>query len=236
MIGCHGFIGKAMATRLGNVTTFPTDETKVLFHFGSYTHPDFEQNPEYLMQRELDDFTRLLPLCYERGIVFVYPSSALVYEKPTQFAQFKRTLESLAACYKTVTLGLRIFPAYGPGENRTVISKWCRQVLAGEQPVVYGDGTQTRDFIFIDDVVDQILSLVEKPNWTSRVVDIGTGTPTSFNEILSLIGSACGREVNPKYVARPSSYAEGIRCSDPLPWSVPVAEGIRRILAKQGMD
>jgi nucleoside-diphosphate-sugar epimerase len=232
VIGRHGFLGGAIAKRLGQVSSFPTPETKVLFHFGSHVHPVFESNPEYLMKQTLDSFTQLLPLCQERGILFVYPSSALVYEKETQFSRFKKTLESLAACYKTRTLGLRIFPAYGPGEDRTVISQWCQMMKNGERPVVYGDGTQSRDFIFLDDVVDQILLLSELQLWTSRVADVGTGIRTSFNEIVSQINAALGTSIEPKYVDRPSSYSEGIACVSPLPVKVSIETGIRRILAQ----
>lgn len=233
IIGRHGFIGSALASRLGDVTSMPTADTRILFHFGSHVHPVFEQNPDYEMKQQLDSFSQLLPLCGDRGILFVYASSALVYEKETQFSRFKLTLESLAKCYKTKTLGLRIFPSYGPGENRTVISQWCREMALGLAPKVYGDGKQSRDFIFIDDVVDQILELTESPRWSSSVVDIGTGTLTTFNEIVAAINSELGSEIQPQYIPRPTQYAEGVQCSNPMPARVPIQVGIRRILAAQ---
>jgi nucleoside-diphosphate-sugar epimerase len=196
-------------------------------------HPVFDQNPEYEMKQQLDSFSQLLPLCGERGILFVYASSALVYEKETQFARFKLTLESLAKCYKTKTLGLRIFPAYGPGENRTVISQWCREMALGLAPKVYGDGSQSRDFIFIDDVVDQIVALTETPRWTSSVVDIGTGITTTFNEIVARINEALGADIKPQYVQRPFHYAEGVTCPNPMHFRVAVESGIRKILSAQ---
>lgn len=231
MIGRKGFLGGALAARLGQVTSFPTKETKVLFHFGSHVHPTFEQNPAYLMKQAFDAFTELLPYCYQHGILFVYPSSALVYEKETQFSRFKKTLESMAQCYPAVSLGLRIFPVYGPGEERTVVSQWCRQMKRGEAPTVYGDGSQERDFIYIDDVVDQILSLIDPPSWSSRIVDIGAGNPVSFNAIVQSINKALGADLAPRYASRPSSYAEGTVCPNPLPVRVTIEDGIRRILS-----
>ena len=230
VIGRHGFIGSALAARLGDVTSFPTEDTKVLFHFGGHVHPQFELNPEFEMKRTFDEYTQLLPYCHENGILFVYPSSALVYEKETQFSRFKKTLESMAQCYKTVSLGLRIFPTYGPGENRTVISKWCREMKTGISPRVYGDGSQERAFIYIDDVIDQILFLIESPKWSSRIIDIGSDTPISFNSIVHLINEALGTQLAPDYVGRPANYAEGAVCPNPLPAKIPIAEGIRRIL------
>lgn len=229
VLGRHGFIGSAIAKRLGNVTSFPTPDTKVVFHFASYTHPDFERNPEYHIKAILDSFNALLPYCKQRGIQFVYPSSALVYEKDTQFARFKKTLEQLAASYETRTLGVRIFPTYGPGEQRTVISSWCRQMLAGDRPKVYGDGEQARDFIFIDDVVDQILEHTASSRWQSKITDVGTGKLTKFNDIVRMINKQLGTNLEPEYVYRPSSYSEGISCQDPGPTNVSIPEGIARI-------
>jgi nucleoside-diphosphate-sugar epimerase len=230
ILGRHGFLGSALAARLGKVTSVPTPETRVLFHLASHTHPAFELNPEFEMKQVIDSFTQLLPWCYENGVLFVYPSSALVYEKETQFSRFKQTLESLVKCYKTATLGLRIYPAYGPGEERTVISQWCRQMAAGIRPTVYGDGNQSRDFIFIDDVVDQIRQLVSEGNFTSRVVDIGTGVRTSFNEIVQTINEELGTNLQPEYARKPTGYSDGIVCPSPLPVKVSVRQGIRKIL------
>jgi nucleoside-diphosphate-sugar epimerase len=181
----------------------------------------------------VDRMTALLPYCRQNSILYVYPSSALVYEKETQFSRFKKTLESLAQCYPAVSLGLRIFPVYGVGENHTVISQWCRDMAAGKSPVVYGDGSQERDFIYIDDAVDQIVSLIEDPKWSSRIVDIGGGHPVSFNSIVQAINDQLGTSLAPRYESRPANYAEGTVCPHPLQVKVSMEEGIRRILAAQ---
>ncbi len=230
ILGRHGFIGNALAKRLGDVSSYPTKDTKVLFHFASHTHPVFDKNPEYEMRQVIQSFTDLLPYCAEHNILFVYPSSALVYEKETQFGRFKKTLESLVACYKTISLGLRIFPTYGPGESHTVISQACARMAKGERPVIYGDGTQQRDFIHIDDVVSQIISLIDSPRWSSRVVDIGAGRPISFNEIVSIINDALGTNLEPQYVPIPESYCAGTVCPSPLPAMVTMEHGVQQIL------
>jgi nucleoside-diphosphate-sugar epimerase len=228
--GRHGFIGAALAKHYGAVTSFPVPETRILFHFGSYTHPTFEQNPHYLMQQQLEEFSRLLLHCYDHGIRFVYPSSALIYERDTQFSLFKKTLERLTECYETRTLGLRIFPVYGPGETRTVISQWARQMARGEAPIVYGDGEQSRAFIYIDDAVGQIVELVERCAHRSGVHDVGSDTRIVFNDIVGEINKQLGTEIKPRYVNRPSSYSEGFVCPNPLPVKVPINVGIRNIL------
>lgn len=232
--GRHGFIGSAVAARFREVTKQPVKgTTKIIFDFASNVHPEFDEHPELDMRHTMQSFLTDLEWCQENGAVFVYPSSALVYEKETRFSRFKKTIELFAGCYKTKTLGLRIFPAYGPGEQRTVISQWCHEMSLGLAPKVYGDGKQSRDFIYIDDVVDQILSLVENPRWTSSVVDIGTGVLTSFNEIVAAINAELGTSIQPQYVQRPFHYAEGIQCPNPLHSKVPIQAGIRRILTAQ---
>lgn len=230
VLGSGGFIGGALAKRLGNVTTLPVwKENRTLYHFASHTHPKFELSPDFEMSSLFASFANLLPQCYEHGVHFVYPSSALVHEKDTQFSLFKKTLELMTRCYKTRSLGLRIFPVYGPGEQHTVISQWCRQMARGETPTVYGDGKQSRDFIYVDDVVDQILECVEDRK--TGTVEIGTGVRTSFNEIIELINDDLGTSIKPRYVSRPPGYNDGVVCASPLPTRVSVQQGIRRILA-----
>lgn len=227
VIGRHGLLGKALADRLGDVSPYPTKETKVLFHFGSTVHPPFEENPDFHLNEILTSFLYLLPWCRDNDVYFVYPSSALIYEKNTAFTKTKAIMELMASMYPK-TLGLRIFPVYGPGENRTVISQWCRQMKAGVQPLVYGDGTQERDFIYIEDVVDQILGLVSSQTYGLR--DIGAGKPISFNEIIKIINKVEGKNLEPRYVPQPQDYSQGIVCKNPLSTKCTIEDGVREIL------
>jgi UDP-glucose 4-epimerase len=229
VIGRHGFLGSALAARLKDVSSIPTPDTRVLFHFASHTHPRFNENPEYEMGQVLRSFAELLPYCHEHGIVFVYPSSALVYEKDTQFSMFKKTLEHLVSCYRVVAIGLRIFPVYGPGEQHTVISQWCRQMAAGIRPEVYGDGKQSRDFIHIEDAVHQILYLAEARR--QGVFDIGTGVRTTFNDIVRMINEELGTSLQPEYKRKPADYPDGVVCPRPLHTQVSVEAGIRKLLS-----
>lgn len=231
IIGKNGFIGAALAKRFSSlgheVLSFPTKETKILFHFGSPVHPPFEMNPDYHMQEVLSSFMYLLPFCRDNNIYFVYPSSALVYEKDTMFAKCKKIMEMYASCYPK-TLGLRIFPVYGPGEHRTAIAQWCEAIKKKQRPVIYGDGTQERDFIYIDDVVDQIMDLVKKE--VTGVRDIGAGRPVSFNHIALTIEKVAGTSFGPRYIKQPKGYSKGIVCKNPGKINVSLAEGVKRIL------
>jgi len=227
IIGRHGFIGSALAKRFKNVSSYPTKDTKILFHFGSTVHPPFEENPDYHMNEIIKSFLYLLPFCRDNNIYFVYPSSALVYEKDTTFTKCKRIMEMLASCYPN-TLGLRIFPVYGPKENRTVISQWCRGMKQGKRPVVYGDGTQQRDFVYIEDVIDQINDLAKKR--VTGIRDIGSNlVMDSFNNIIDIINSELKTNLKPKYVKKPKGYSDGIFCLNSGKCKVSLKEGIHRI-------
>jgi nucleoside-diphosphate-sugar epimerase len=230
VIGRHGLIGGAIAERYARVTSFPTQDTEILFHFGSYTHMDFDKNTSWHQRMAYDSYFAGLDYCVQRGIPFIYPSSALVYESDSNFSRFKVALEALVRSYKTKSLGLRIFPVYGPAERRSVISQWCRTMKEGVRPTVYGDGKQSRDFIYVEDVVDQIVSLIDAGIATSQIADIGTGVRTSFNQIVTLINNALGDTLEARYINRPLSYSDGIYCKDPLPAKVSVADGIGKIL------
>lgn len=237
ILGQHGLIGQTLKLRLNaygyEITSNPTKDIDILFNFASTVHPPFEENPDYHINELIQSSLYLLPFCRDNNIKYVYPSSALVYEKDTQFAKTKKILELMASMYPN-TLGLRIFPVYGPGENRTVISQWCRSMKRGERPVVYGDGTQERDFIYIDDVVDGILAYAGiGPNtigFQAGVRDIGAGDPVSFKSIIDSINKVLNTNLVPEYIEKPFNYSQGIVCKNPVPCKFNLVDGITEIL------
>lgn len=99
---------------------------------------------------------------------------------------------------------LRISNVYGPGEKKesgAVIPTFLRKLQAGKQTVIFGDGTQTRDFIFVEDVVKAILNAVEfEKEIESKVFNISSGKETSINELHNLIAKILGLpNTKPKY-------------------------------------
>ena len=158
--------------------------------------------------------------------LFIYPSTASLYSSNPQgkgnvlnpfniYAAVKFTEEQIAKHYNgnTKTLGLRIFMAYGPGEESkgaraSPISLFLYNILNGESPLIFGDGSQTRDPIFIDDLVDILANILYKPD-ISGVRDICTGELISFNDMVSIINRVASTNIAPKYVSRPKIYIEG---------------------------
>ncbi|MCC6165904.1 MAG: NAD-dependent epimerase/dehydratase family protein [Caldilineaceae bacterium] len=102
------------------------------------------------------------------------------------------------------TVALRIFNAYGPGQplppaHPPVIPQVMQQVLGKGSVVVYGDGSQTRDFVYIDDVVDALISASLAPNVDRQIVNVGSGVETSVNALVEAISAITGLKANVLY-------------------------------------
>lgn len=100
-----------------------------------------------------------------------------------------------------------------------------------KQPVVYGDGTQTRDFINVEDVAEQILTLESMK--VQGIADVGTGNPVSFNDIIKIINEILGKNLEPIYKNAPKDYSAGIKCINPLPIKINIYDGIKGLLGFQ---
>jgi len=200
----------------------------VIYHFGSISSiAAFKGHEAELFASETKAFINVLEFAKERGVgTVIYPSTASVYRKdkvtgaimvdPTNiYGVLKLTEEHLAALYskELKTIGLRIFMVYGPGEESkgeraSPISKFINDVVNGRSPIIYGDGNQTRDAIYIEDLTEILKKLLHPPSIPS-VVDICSGAEITFNQIISLIEKVTGVPVHPTYVPKPSSYIEG---------------------------
>ena len=103
---------------------------------------------------------------------------------------------------------VRYFNVFGPRQDPTsqysgVLSRFMLAILEGEQPVIYGDGEQTRDFTYIENVVDETLRACEAGGASGKVFNGGTGVRITLNEVLKLL-SKDNRKQNPGPI-RPSA-------------------------------
>ena len=99
------------------------------------------------------------------------------------------------------TVCLRIFNAYGPGQHLPpshppVVPHFLRQALRGGTLVAHGDGNQTRDYVYVDDVVSAMVAAATAPNVNGLVINVGSGTETSVRALMKKVGEATGREVD----------------------------------------
>ncbi len=102
------------------------------------------------------------------------------------------------------TICLRYFNVYGPrqspkSEYAGVISKFISLMLKGERPTIYGDGGQTRDFVYVADVVKANLLAMESKKVNSGVFNIATGKQTSINDIVKTINMILETDISPIY-------------------------------------
>ena len=155
----------------------------------------------------------------------VYPSSGSVYgtapapqsenglTKPTNlYGITKLTCEKIAMWNFDLvpSVGLRIFAGFGPGEEHkgdyaSVVTIFLNSIQKNERPVIFGDGTQNRDFVYIADVVDAIISSAERPI-SNTVVNVGTGRNLKFNDVVQIINQLLGKRIEPLYVPKPEKY------------------------------
>jgi len=95
---------------------------------------------------------------------------------------------------------LRYANVYGPRQDPLgeagVVAIFAGKILKGEKPVIFGDGNQTRDYIYVEDVVKaNVLALEGKEG----IYNIGTGRETSVNELIEIFSKVLGREIKPEY-------------------------------------
>jgi len=96
--------------------------------------------------------------------------------------------------YGLKTVSLRFSNIYGPYSYHkgSVIAKFFRQILAGEELTVFGDGEQTRDFLYVQDLCEAILTAVHAEVPFGRLIQLGTGRETSINALLKLLRVTVG--------------------------------------------
>jgi nucleoside-diphosphate-sugar epimerase len=113
-------------------------------------------------------------------------------------------LRLFAQLYHIQTVGFRYFNVYGPRQNpkshyAAVIPKFITQLLRNEQPVIYGDGEQTRDFIYVDDVVNANLLAIRSTKLSGEIFNIASGCSISINKIYLLISNLLDTNLEPLY-------------------------------------
>lgn len=106
--------------------------------------------------------------------------------------------------YGIQTVGFRYFNVFGHRQNpaspyAAVIPKFITRMLAGEQPVIYGDGEQTRDFIYVEDVARANFLALCAENLRGDIFNIASGHSTSINNIFTLISELLGVHIAPLY-------------------------------------
>jgi UDP-glucose 4-epimerase len=191
----------------------------VILHDGIYSSsPMYKKDPP-LFAKAIGEWISVLEYARNNDSRVVFASTSSLYNgiKPPHkedshpfimdfYSEARYTMERLAKLYTdfysmTVT-GLRYFSVYGPhekakGDYANLVTQFLWKMKAGERPVIFGDGTQTRDFIYVDDVVEANMLLVShaKPG----IFNVGTGRNTSLKEVVGILNQKLGASIEPKY-------------------------------------
>jgi ADP-L-glycero-D-manno-heptose 6-epimerase len=177
-----------------------------------------EWDGRYMLEQNHAYSRDLLHACLERGVPFIYASSAAVYGASRAFAEapenerplnvygyskllFDRYVERLGASASQI-VGLRYFNVYGPGEDHkgaqaSVMWHFRRQVEEGGEARLftgsdgYADGEQRRDFVYVGDVAAVVMHFLDHPELRG-IYNVGTGRAQSFNDVARAVIAALG--------------------------------------------
>lgn len=233
-------------------SVFAKERPTLVFHYAAQAdiRKSMENPGEYARVNILGTWN-VLESCLQFGVKkVIFASSAAVYGETTTaptleeehprptcpYGIAKLTGELyLQYYYETFHVAfvvLRLANVYGPRQKGGFISQFLGKVQRKEQPSVDGDGTQTRDFVFVEDVIEANMLAVKKD--PVGIFNIGTGKETSINEVVDRVQKVCGKEIKVFYDTkksggqRRSSLAIG-RAERELGWkpSTTFEEGLR---------
>jgi nucleoside-diphosphate-sugar epimerase len=120
------------------------------------------------------------------------------------------------ALYGLETAALRYFNVFGPDQNpdgdyAAVIPRFISTVLAKDRPVIYGDGDQSRDFIYVDNVVEINLLAATLPAVAGQVLNVGMGSSVTLNQLVTMLGEIIGSPIQAIYLPpRPGDVRDSL--------------------------
>jgi ADP-L-glycero-D-manno-heptose 6-epimerase len=234
----HGDFGNLVDFR-GDVISASCDAAEpcrrcdVIFHEASITDTTVTDQ-FHMMHNNVEGFRHVLGWAAKWGARVVWASSAATYgnlpapnkltdtPRPLNvYGYSKLAMERLAHLWslehsKLPIIGLRYFNVYGPGEAHkgkfaSMIWQLSLQMKAGKRPRVFKDGTQKRDFVSLEDVIDANLLAMASPaaadhHKQASVFNVGCGVAHSFNEVIAGLNAALGTNLAPDYFENPYSF------------------------------
>jgi nucleoside-diphosphate-sugar epimerase len=193
---------------------------EVVFHEAAIPSvPRSVAEPEWTHQVNVNATLALLQAARAAGVRrFVFAGSCAAYgngeqlpkqedmatEPESPYALQKVAAEGYCTLFTKLygfeTVGLRYFNVYGPRQNpqseyAAVLPRFITACLAGQAPTIFGDGEQTRDFVFVGDVVEANLLAAESPKAVGSVVNVAGGRRISLNELLRAIQDVAGTQI-----------------------------------------
>lgn len=235
----------------------------LVFHMAALRITQCAENPRHAMEVMADATFDLLELCVKHKVEkVVAASSASIYGMAEQFPTTEShhpynnwtlygaakvfnegLLRSFHHMYGLNYAAMRYFNVYGPrmdihGVYTEVLIRWMERIVAGQPLVIFGDGHQTMDFVYIEDVARANI-LAAKADAKDEVFNVASGTETSLRQLAEMLSSVMGgtselefqpaRKVNP--VQRRLADTEKARRQIGFEAGVPLDEGLERLVA-----
>ncbi len=232
-----------------------------VFHVAALPRVQFSiKEPHKTHDVNVNGTINLLEMCRKYNVSrFIFSSSSSIYGEQKQlplkegvkpnplspYALHKLIGEDYCRIYHFLygvkTISLRYFNVYGPrqdpfGDYACLIPKFISKMLAGEKPTIFGDGNQTRDFTYVDDVVMANITASETDNEEcfGEVFNIGSGNSLSVNDVTGYIKESLGSDLEPVHgsaVIEPrDTRADITKAQGALGWypKISFKEGLRR--------
>jgi UDP-glucose 4-epimerase len=194
-----------------------------IYHLGiPSSSPMYKRNP-YLVGEAINGFISIYELARRSGSRVVYASSSSLYNGilpphredmaigvADYYTEARLAMERMAELYQRLygiaSVGLRFFSVYGPREEAkkqyaNMVTQFLWDMKAGKRPLVYGDGTQTRDFTYVLDVV-RAMRLAMDSDYHG-ILNVGTGEAWSFNEVIELLNRMMDLSLEAQYTENP---------------------------------
>jgi UDP-glucose 4-epimerase len=221
------------------------------------------EQPGYDLRTNALSTVLLTRWCQQQGVGrFIYASSMAVYGDPPRlpateetpliprsfYGISKLTSEHVLRVATSTSFrptALRMFNVYGPGQNlanlrQGMASIYLAYLLQGQEVPVTGSMERFRDFVYIDDVVEAWMNVLERPETPSPVYNIGSGQATTVRDLLRLLVAACDlpadypiRQITASPGDQFGLFADARRAALELGWipRTPISEGLRRMVA-----
>jgi UDP-glucose 4-epimerase len=196
-----------------------------IFHYAAVVGVKRTLENPLLVLDDVNGIRNILELSLKNGKPkIVFSSSSEVYGEPKElpekedgsinpklpYAAVKLIgemfLEAYWKKYGLKTCALRFFNVYGPRQESSdygfVVGIFIQQVLAGKSPVVFGDGSQTRDFVYVKDNIEACVRAMESDKTNGQVINIGTGRPLTIYDLANMVINCAGKKgkLKPKLV------------------------------------
>ena len=229
---------------------------KVIFHEAAVGMKRCEEYPEESIHTNINGTLNVIKGAIANNSKLIFASSASVYgdalytpidenhplDPITPYCVSKVACEYLIKSFARKGLRyviLRYFNVYGPRQpitNTSVVINFIKNLLVGKSPIISGDGSQSLDFIYVDDVARANLLALQADEMTNNVFNVGSGTEITINRLYSLLAKICKREnIKPTYIQQTNYPIVKRKVADISKISkygfkilVPLEEGLKR--------